>query len=418
MKSRRTALLVFFLSASTLLGGPLIRPVAPDTHSFITITVGAGWYNSCVPAVADATVSGESITITVRQAVTPFATDDVCVPVTTAWRRTVPLGLMRPGTYIVRARLEQNGRLMDMGTSQFTVRPAEPFRALPPGAPVSGGTEIRLVSEYNWPTNQVFFGETPVTATSAGNVLYVVAPPHAAGSVDIRVGTQTAPRAFTYYDPAYGPDRSVFEPLLFPIAINGAGAYGSSWVTDNIVSAPPYEPATLFEAGFVTKLARIDGDSASGIVVHAGRGTIASAAIASRIRDESRVAQTAGTSVPVVRENDWRLGTLRLTNIPSDAHSRVTLRIWEDHNPPVSVAVETSVNGRAAFASVETRFGKQPNGLFYSQLDITDLLSRLPSTEPRDLKIDAQGYDPDIRLWALVTVTNNDTQQVTAIWPQ
>lgn len=409
------ALLVFPLNAFA--SAVLIQPAAPDTHSFVTVTIGGAWPDACVPAGTDTTIQGDAITIVVHQSV---SIDTGCLTLITPWQQTADIGLLPPGTYNVHALIQQdNGHVTDLGTQRLTVRPAQPFRAYPPGAPVSGGTQVRLVSSNPWPTNQVVFGDSSVvTATYYGTTLFVTAPPHAAGTVDIKVGTATATRAFTYYDPSDPPDPSIFEPVLFPIAFAGAGAYGSSWVTDNTISAPSTQAATFFELNPVTKLFRLDTTDPAGVLVHAGRGTIDSAALSSRIRDLSRQAESAGTQIPVVRESDWRLGTVRLTDIPSDPRFRTMLRIWSDHSRPYSVLVEASVKGRAQFASVEVGLTPAANGLLYAQMDLGELVARIPSADPRDVTVNALAYDPDLRLWALVSVTNNDTQQVTAIGPQ
>ena len=410
-----TALLFFPLTAFA--SAILIEPTAPDTHSFVTVSIGGAWPDACVPAGTETSFVGSTFTIVVHQS---LSIDSGCLTVVTPWQQTAELGLLQPGTYTVHALIQQdNGHVTDLGSPRFTVRPAQPFRAFPPGAPTTGGTEVRLVSSNPWPTNQVTFGDMPaVSATYYGTTLFVTAPPHAAGTVDIRVGTATATRAFTYYDPSDPPDPSIFEPVFFPIAFTGPGAYGSSWVTENSISAPSTQGATFFELSPVKKLFRLDTTDPAGVLVHAGRGTIDSAALSSRIRDLSRQAESAGTEVPVVRERDWRLGGVRLTNIPADPHGRTMLRIWSEHSRPYSVLVEASVKGRAQFASVEVALSTQSNGLQYSQLDITELVVRIPSPDPRDVTITALAYDPDLRLWALATITNNTTQQVTAIWPQ
>jgi len=410
------ALLIGLISLAAFASPALILPVAPDTHSFITVTIGGAWPDACVPTAVDASLSGNIITVAVHQGVTPSSG---CLTLMTQWRLTANVGILPAGTYTLHAFIQSNVGRTDLGSTQLIVRAVDPFRAFPPGAPASGGTQVRLVSPDVWPTNQVVFGDgAPVTATQSGKVLYVTAPAHAAGTVDVKVGTQTAASAFTFYDPTDRPDPSVFEPVLFPIAFTGEGAFGSSWVTDNIISAPAAEFATTLESGAIASLVRLDGNDPAGLRVHVGRGTTSAAAMSSRIRYVTRQAQSAGTEIPVVRESDWRVGTLRLTNIPADPHSRITLRVWEDHDRPVSVSVETSVRNRAQFASTEVGLAPQANGLLYTQLDLTDLVARIPGTDPRDLKIEALAFDPDIRLWALVTVTNNDTQQVTAIWPR
>src|SRR5512142_2873919 len=249
------ALLAFPLSAFA--SAILIQPTAPDTHSFVTVTVGGAWPDACVPAGTDMTIQGNAITIVVHQTVT---IDAGCLPVATAWQQTANIGLLPPGTYTVHALIQQdNGHVTDLGSPLLTVRPADPFRIDPPGAPTTGGSEVRLVSSNPWPTTAVVFGDAPpVTGRFFGTTLFVTPPPHAAGTVDVKVGNAIATRAFTYYDPTDSPDPSIFEKVLFPIAFSGPGAFGSSWVTENAISAPSTDAATFFELSPVTKLFKLD----------------------------------------------------------------------------------------------------------------------------------------------------------------
>lgn len=401
-----------------------IEPPAPDTHSFISITIGGAWKDTCVPHNAQMTILGSTITIVASAVLLGGG----CGQAITLWEETVYPGVLAPATYDVRAFIDTNSGRIELGRTQLTVRAAEPFRAFPSGAPISGGTEVRLVSDNAWTGTLVTFGDAPpVEATPVGpKSLVVTAPSHAAGTVDIVVGSLTAVHAFTFYDPSAPPDRSIFEPLLFPVAFTGGGAHDSSWVTDNFIDAPAFDPTTFYESlpcsgcsSVAKQLVRLEANDPSGLLLHVARGTAGSLALSSRIRDLSRQAQSAGTAIPIVRERDWRLRALRLINIPNDDRVRMTLRVWSDHDAPVTVFISLGAPGAPSEASTTRTLTRDRDGVaLYAQIDLDALSARVRSDQARYVRIQSSDGDPDVRLWALISITNNDTQHVTIISPQ
>jgi len=151
-----------------------------------------------------------------------------------------------------------------------------------------------------------------------------------------------------------------------------------------------------------------------GHVLYAIRGTAASLDLASRIRDTSRQAQTAGTEVPVVRERDFR-GQLRFLNLPVDARYRVTLRLWSlvDYAPFI-----VSVDSIPA-QQLPLTIAKIPGtSMYFGTLDVTSLLAKANSNPAILTVAGINGSLPPPAIWGMLSITNNDTQQVTIVSPQ
>src|SRR5215212_30902 len=113
----------------------------------------------------------------------------------------------------------------------FAQSPAPPVvkSIVPPGAPTSGGTLVTITGDnLTVPPNfacfapcptRVSFGETTVDVREeAKTALVVVTPPHAPGTVDVKVTTGdgrsvTAPGAFVY---SVSPEAN-YQRILLPI---------------------------------------------------------------------------------------------------------------------------------------------------------------------------------------------------------
>jgi len=79
-----------------------------------------------------------------------------------------------------------------------------------------------------------------------------------------------------------------------------------------------------------------------------------------RVRDLSRNALSAGTEIPVIREDAFRTSTLRLLSVPLDARFRPLLRIYEMNLDTADFVVRVFDQGTGAKLSERTIRG--PNG--------------------------------------------------------
>jgi hypothetical protein len=160
-----------------------------------------------------------------------------------------------------------------------------------------------------------------------------------------------------------------------------------------------------------------------------------------RIRDLSREADSAGTEIPVVPEEEMFSGPLRLLNVPVRVKFRNSLRIYalpEIADPEVEVRyfrmqpfgqspkpVPTEVVllrvdrvqlRRRPPTEVETRLGI--NGIYPAIAEVANFQS-LPEirNEARGVWIEVVPITPNLRIWAFTSITNDDTQQVTIVTP-
>ena len=140
-----------------------------------------------------------------------------------------------------------------------------------------------------------------------------------------------------------------------------------------------------------------------------------------RVQDLSRRADTWGTEVPVVRESGFTHEAISLINVPADNLFRLMLRVYEsDSAGQARVRIDVfrqSTDER--LGTVETALPTREPVIYnpgYAQISITDLF---PNIHGQDrLRITVTPTTPGANIWAFVSVTNDDTQQVTTITPQ
>ena len=395
-----TLLLTPLVHAATFRFDPPVPTNAtPTTLNFTEVqTIG------CPNVRPEVTVSGSKIVLALKQP------DLVCPPTVLPLNVTVNLGTLPAGVYDLTAVVPGDPPHV-YGTTRLVVRDVTTFTIFQPVGPTFGGTLLPIVSATPFDPEpiHVFVGgiEATQVARRDANSVLVSTPPHAAGPVDVVVDSvngdhRVATAAFTYYDPhAATPDPFVFTPLLFPIDFAGPGAFGSQWTTEN----------ALESAGPKTTLP-ITG-SPAGVVVPVLRTLPAYAN--SRIRDVSRGTESAGTEIPVVREDAFGQ-RLRLLNIPTGKNLRAQLRIWTSGEPveKVSLTIDQLPTLIGGFANILIPVQPGAGGLRYGTVDLTPYLD--PGHDRLDISAGIPG--PAALLWGMVTVTNNDTQQVTVISPQ
>jgi hypothetical protein len=147
----------------------------------------------------------------------------------------------------------------------------------------------------------------------------------------------------------------------------------------------------------------------------------ASLALQARVRDLSRQAQTWGTELPVVPESRFA-NRIRLLDVPSDSRFRTSLRIYT-LTPPAAGPITVRVEIRPILGS--------PSGDLYDQAMAVNAQDPhvYPSPGYAQLALDPirglAGADrlmvivsAPVKIWAFVSVTNNETQHVTVVSPQ
>jgi hypothetical protein len=151
-----------------------------------------------------------------------------------------------------------------------------------------------------------------------------------------------------------------------------------------------------------------------GRILYVPRGSAESLAFNLRVADVSRAAITAGTEIPVVRVDDMT-GTIALLNVPARFGFRTILRIYSLDARDVMVSVDgvsrvVSLRpGRDMFEPAYAEFNDFPISPIPEIVSTTVQVSIPPS--------DPTPAGPRRRIWAFVTATNNETQQITTVTP-
>jgi hypothetical protein len=400
-----------------------VTPPAPDSQTFFKLVVHLGY---CTPRSGSVSVQGSTITMTLAPA-DPGITCVAAFPPIVA-----NVGVLPAGVYAVSVRdaggqeVEHSKIIVRDGTSDILVSPV--------GSRVEGGRDVQVFGATNSTSTAVLFDGIPATnvRVQGGTSLVVTPPPHAAGTVDVTVndsnGTHKAVAAFTYFDPNAAPDPFVFEPLLYPVAYDGPGIFDSQWTTNNIMGSNRtlVRFKDLIGARVCTGdcsqfnwSAILSPDSQSGLLVWAVRRRLPAGVqddfhVSSRIVDLSRL-HGSGTSLPVAREKDFR-STFEIDDVPIGSVARVTLRLYSPDTADQNVDV--TVTDDQGISTVRHATLHAVNGVGFASVDLN------PGADVRQVtsKINVAPSGPTgsatPRLWGLVTVTDNGTQEVTAFWPQ
>ena len=339
-------------------------------------------------------------------------------------------------------------------TLLFVIPPTPEITSISPAeGPVAGGTTITIHGEHfnnvcincspPFADPTVFFESTMATSVHVvdANTITAVTPAHLPAIVTVRVrqhdasiGEGRLEHAFTFT----GDPESAFEPILFPIFQPPvAGAFGSRFETiarvgniGGVNQAPalygvdtqcylfssftfPFDPV-----GIGSDNVLLTGCSRSvGRFFWIKSGTRLGASL--RVRDTSRQATSQGVEVPVVRRSDFTNDSLVLLGVPADPRFRKRLRIYglPMRDAVVNVAINGTGVGDVFLAPSMTLF--EP-----SYAEFTDFPTNLPADSFMRVSL-IMGKLPDGTIppstppiWGFISVTNNDTQEITVISPQ
>ncbi|HEX6101006.1 MAG TPA: hypothetical protein VF432_32110 [Thermoanaerobaculia bacterium] len=423
-----TILLAFSTSAGA--AGVWFEPVTPTSHSFVKVQIRGVAPDACVPRLTQVARQGNVIDVSVR---IPPGCNGISVP--TPWQASVAIGVLEPGVYEVKVSADYE---LPRRETLVIADAAPPFHVTSSTVRVTGGETITLWREADDCTTQsgVTIGGVAVPVVSSDCMsVTVVAPPHAAGAVDVsaRFGEAmlTTRAALRYVDPAAAPDESAFERVLIPLLYDGPGAYGSQWVTEgriyptetdqplrwmhDVVKA---ECASASCEGNIVELMRF-GNHPAGLLLFLPRdlGHVETDLF---VRDTSRENASWGAQVPVVREPDFvRERTMRFPDIPFVAPYRALLRIYGVDAASSHVRVFAGDRSRSLTLSGTCGFDVTPCNSARPAFAAIDLLETFPELAGRGrfsvavVPIGAAAQ----RHWAFVSITNNETQHVTVVTP-
>jgi hypothetical protein len=220
---------------------------------------------------------------------------------------------------------------------------------------------------------------------------------------------------------ASAAESRIFIPV-FVANLNGAG--GTQWQTDlwatNTSDQPVlYQIAPCLQSAGCNEANTLPPQSTTGLgdpsPRPAGRWLPVDPAVhlESRLRDLSRGASSAGIELPLVREADFRADEINLNAIPRDAYFRLTLRVYGlDAGGDVTLE-QFDTLGNLLSTMVVTLAPPAVPGLLTGYAQIA--LDTAPNPAPIRLRI--RPRTANLRIWALASITNNDTSEVTLVQP-
>jgi len=416
-----------------------IDPAAPTSATPVTLTVHE--FASCPPP-PEVTRSGNTFNVLLKPG--------PCLSPPTNVTFMVPLAKLAPGDYEVVVVTPYFDGLRRTDYGAFFVRDADAQFSVQSQSvgPTTGGTKVVLNALdtiecfgpdlVQCPPPKVLFNgvEAQVDIDQfMHNQLVVTTPPGPKGVADVVVIGKRATksgRVFRYYDPSEGPLPSMFERVLVPVWFSGPGAFGSNWTTEVTLLNPsffdfePYRraPLPLVAHGRTTALS-FGASRTGGALFFAPREVSPATRFGSRVRDTSREGDDWGTEVRVARESDFRTADFSLLDIPVDARFRQTLRIYDPDSVESLVEVRAYAMDGTFLAGRNVRLQSanpcpafQPCASDDPAAATLDLLAFFPEAAGQQrVSVDIRPLEGQ-RLWALATVTNNQTQHVTVITPQ
>jgi hypothetical protein len=407
-------LLLFTLSAAAQV---TVIPSAPTTRTPVSLRM----YVQCQPGPATVTVVGPVIKVHFEQG------GGLCgdPPIPQPFTVRVP-DLLPAGEYRVEVTVDPQDAIA--ATGSFVVRSAEPqpFEVQPsvvrldwPAPPVLAiaGPQPLCASAA---TCRVFVDGLPVTGVTLapGGVILFTAPPLDAGFADVRVENGasfvTVPKALYVASGSPPADPSLFERVLFPLLLDAPGANGSLWRTEAVASNPKPWPVYTWEGELlaprqVVRLA--GGEHGRGFVLRIPRDQAPYVAFGLRARDVSRVEEGYGTEIPVVRERDLFLDApFTMLEVPVEQGYRVKVRVYAYDTPSTGNVRVAQGHSSFTYAISFTRVCAASGCHWYSESD-------LPTEDSDGLRADVTVEVYDVPAWGFITVTNNETQQVTVVTP-
>jgi hypothetical protein len=432
--------LVLLVAALPVLGDVILSPPAPNDETPVTLQVRSFWRDSCLPTnpVLTRTAGKVEILYTVPES-------GGCRTAFTPWNRDIALGALEAGQWEIAVKVkEREGSIETHAQLSVAVTDASPaFRIDPPILRSGEPRGVRLVMLQDTavlcspvPAN-IFVRVNGVTVPSmrTGCILHIELPALPPGGTDVELRADAKSfyvrSAIRVVDPNV-PDPNVFQRILIPVLYEGPGGFGSQWTTEAAMTnwggtgnqghelEPVLEvskplPVLLFGEQ-TPSLISLFGNHGSGLLLFVPHGQ--DVRFGNVIRDTSRDASQFGTEVPVVREEDTDT-FIELTNIPFDPRFRLQLRIYGLEGVGFTVDVKDK-NGQGSTVELNgpctgAQMPCNSNQPAYASVDLRAIY---PSLKEGRLRIGISSRVPNRKLWAFVTVTNNDTQDVTVISPQ
>jgi IPT/TIG domain-containing protein len=151
-------------------------------------------------------------------------------------------------------------------------------------------------------------------------------------------------------------------------------------------------------------------------LVYVPRGQAASSSMNLRVLDVTRQATSQGTEIPIVRPERMTRNPIVLIGVPTDSRFRNTLRIYAARQ--VDEYVTVTVNGQSHLVHLTPgRNIFEPSYGTFGEFPAADGQTINVRIDP---PVPPGGVSPSVpgtAIWAFITVTNDETQQITTISP-
>jgi hypothetical protein len=333
------------------------------------------------------------------------------------------------------------------------VDPLEGFTFAPTQVNIQG-------TGFNEGAVEVLFGKVPATILEASAThLRVLATPEGLdvgaaheGAVDLKVrvaghGEAVLLNAF-YYSPRAQAGRDDYMQVLVPLtSLEIAGANGSRWTSElrvfnassELLRMPgpetfivelPIDPAVIVEPRTTEQVFLNRGlPGADGAFLYVPIALLGAPKFSLRVRDLSKNAASLGTDVPVIYAHEAK-GDLTIVDVPVDPKYRGTLRIYGFTDAPMQVGVTVYPEDGD---DVIQHFDLALNGIIHIENDPMPPYPAYVAIDPLTAIVRASGHErvrieitnfnailspPPPPIWAFVSITNNETQQVTVVTPK
>jgi hypothetical protein len=200
----------------------------------------------------------------------------------------------------------------------------------------------------------------------------------------------------------------VYNGSSVPIALRGCG---------NIIDGTPCNPATHNPGVTEQAFGRETSSTTGPVLLNVSSNLAASLGFSSRLFEVSRHTQPAGVYMPVIREDRFFSTGSRFVGIPGSLTSRVALRLYDPRRrsgSTVRLEVITSDGTALVDTVLPLLYNDIPDEPGYATIsDIAASFPQLAGTQRFDIRITP--LTPGMEYWALVSVTDRDTQQVLLI---
>ncbi|HEV7239420.1 MAG TPA: hypothetical protein VGQ36_09280 [Thermoanaerobaculia bacterium] len=234
-----------------------------------------------------------------------------------------------------------------------------------------------------------------------------------------------------------------FERVLLPISSPEiGGANGSRWVTEHfgrndgdtpvqymrdddsscgghacLTTIPPH--TTFHPTPSLTK---------NRVWISIEKSKVNQMFFSTMVRDIGKDIEPWGTEMPSVRESQFRPDKLQLLNVAGGTDFRKNLRVYmiadltegseatlavRVYDMDAELAATSKRLGEKVFHLTTTKF---ENGLDYLQVSIDHELPQVQTAQRIRVEVERMSGVP-LKLWALLSATNNETQHVTIFTP-